>query len=72
MRFDEKVKKAREIIKKMEETGEDPKVTERLRSLLRFTLAYADQGRMRKAHYRIDKILQYDFLAGGRVWVPNV
>ena len=71
MRFDEKVKKAREIIKKMEETGEDPRVTERLRSLLRFALAYADQDR-RKAHYRIDKILQYDFLAGGRVWVPNV
>ena len=56
MRLEEKIKQAEKRIKELEEDEYFEKA-ERVKSLLRFALFYAQQHKNRLANYRLDKIL---------------
>ena len=57
MKLQEKVKKAKEIIRELKEDKYFEKV-ERTKSLLKFALFYLSIGQRRKANYRLNKILK--------------
>ena len=57
MKFKEKIKQAKEVIKELKEDKYFERV-ERAKSLLKFALFYLSIGQRRKANYRLNKILQ--------------
>ena len=57
MKLEEKVKEARKRIKELKE-GEYFDEAERAERLLKFALFYANEDKIHKAYYRLNKILE--------------